>query len=71
MGRLCPFAPAEKRSDALKHRKNIRVPTASKGKVTKAELKRKAHKGAKKAFYKGLEDAYKAAPVAEEAADEE
>jgi large subunit ribosomal protein L4e len=68
LGRLCPYAPTERKRNALKHKKNTRVSTASKGKVSKNAIKRKAHKPAKKAYFKNLIGAY--APKKVEAEEE-
>merc|ERR1712013_445895 len=71
LGRLCPFAPAEKRRAKLAHQKRSSVAAASATKVKKHLAAKKAHVPKKKAFYKELESAH-AVKVAEvEEAEEE
>lgn len=73
LGRLCPYAPTEKRRAALAHVKRSSVATAKTSKVKKHLAVKKAHVPKKKAFYKELEAAHdvKVAEVAEEAEAEE
>lgn len=70
LGRLCPWAVTAKKIGALAHKKGSVVQKALSSQKAKKIAAKKAHKGAKKAWFKELEGAY-AAPAAEAAEDAE
>jgi large subunit ribosomal protein L4e len=69
LGRLCPYAPAEKRRAKLLHKKGSRLSVASAKKVKKHMAEKKKYGKKNKAFMKALLGAYDA--KVEEAAEEE
>merc|ERR1719353_298852 len=69
LGRLCPYANTLKKIGRMAHQKGSKVQKTMAKKHAKTLVAKKAHKPAKKAFFKALEAAY--APKVEEAAAEE
>lgn len=69
LGRLCPYAPAEKRRAALAHKPGSKVAEAVKRAAKKAFLARKKHGKKSRDFMRNLLEAHKPV-VVEEAAEE-
>lgn len=70
LGRLCPGSLARKKVAKLAHDKSSIVAKKIAAKKAKNAEKTKKHKGAKKAFFKTLQEAYAPAPVEEEEDEE-
>jgi len=74
LGRLCPYAPTEKKLAAAKHKKDSKLGKLQAVKVAKRDAKKKAHGKKSKTFMKELLAAHevqKTAEVEEEAEEEE
>lgn len=66
LGRLCPYATAQKKIGKLAHTAGSSVQKANAAKKVKKAASTKKHLAAKRQFYRDLQGAYNAAPAADE-----